>query len=430
MTKRQPSAKIFVQDAERGLRELVDRRFDDSGWAAERVVPASEADDWMAHLYAEMEDRGWQAAGISQVDIGENSGTLSVTTTHDGPPRRVELIWERARGGALRIRGRPADAEDSSDLVESFLAAIERRHAERRVDRSHQRAVLTYLGLPWRGELWLQDDLRLGPPSKFPESLIGPQAVVVDAMCDGIGKRGIHASFDSLVSSLRRVLGFVLGLQLRGAQFHNDWVPEIAPDGRITDCVIRPVGYVELNQSPDFPTAGHIGAVPREPVRRPDLGRIGIWPDMTEEWVPDDIEDIWSAFRGLGDEPRARLLRAADAYRVAQSLHPEHRTAAAAYCVVACETLKPPGEQYDKKTIYDVVTALLGSGDADRLRGLLHKPQKVRNQQFHRGELAAGELLPRLMFDDFHDPSFDQMLDDLWLTTRVCLIEWVRRGGL
>ena len=79
--------------------------------------------------------------------------------------------------------------------------------------------------------------------------------------------------------------------------------------------------------------------------------------------------------------------------------------------------------------IYDVVASLGGEDLARDLRSLSFAPQRVRSKHLHRGELAAGELLPMLMHDHFRDPSFDEMLRMLSRVTRLCLIEWLRCGG-
>jgi hypothetical protein len=154
---------------------------------------------------------------------------------------------------------------------------------------------------------------------------------------------------------------------------------------------------------------------------------MGIWPDMFEEWLPDDIESLWEEFKHLPARKRDQLMRAGKAYQVARSMSPDQRTACATFLVVACETLKPTGRRNERKNVYDVITELIGPHEAQRLRDMSPSPQTVRSRHVHRGELAAGELLPNLMNDYFADPSFDEMIDALWSLTRICLIEWLRR---
>ena len=151
---------------------------------------------------------------------------------------------------------------------------------------------------------------------------------------------------------------------------------------------------------------------------------------MNEQWVPADIEQLWDTFMRLPDSKREHLLRAGNAYLIARSMRPDQRTANAVFLVVACEALKPTGKQTNKYDIYAVIASLLSRDEARRLRELsvLH-PVRVRHNHLHRGELAAGELLPMLMHDHFKDPSFDEMLRALSVISRVCLIEWLRCEG-
>jgi hypothetical protein len=150
---------------------------------------------------------------------------------------------------------------------------------------------------------------------------------------------------------------------------------------------------------------------------------------MHEEWVPNDIEQLWSSFVRLSKPKREHLLRAGNAYLIAQSMWPDQRTAYAAFLVVACEALKPTGRRYDSMNAYDVIASLVSTGDAQQLRQLSLHPQKVRSEHLHRGKLSAGELFPMLMHDHFKDPSFDEMHRILSVICRICLIEWLRCEG-
>jgi hypothetical protein len=104
-------------------------------------------------------------------------------------------------------------------------------------------------------------------------------------------------------------------------------------------------------------------------------------------------------------------------------------TAYAAFMVVACESLKPAGRRFDAWNLYDVVEGLLGAPEARELRQLHLAPQRVRSRHLHRGELAAGELVPFLLQQQFSDPSFRETASALARITRACLIEWLRQGG-
>lgn len=430
MTKRKPTATILVADGEGGMREVAELRFDSGDWAIELAISADSAVAWMAQLHAEIEERGWSASGIWQLDPGENSGSLAVHTATGQSPPTLEVIWERQRGGDLRIRARVGgDPELPLDAATEFLDAVEKRQREGRTTRVHRRDMLTYVGMPWRGELWLGNDTRLGPPSRFPEPLLGPQIVIVDAVCEGVGQQGVSEAFATLVHQVRVFLGFVLASELTPARLSNEWVYQAATDSHEADISVRPVGYVEMSPAADMPLPGSDRPVERRAVARPGLGPVGIWPDMVEEWVPDDIETLWDIFRRISPQKRDQLMRAGNAYQIARSMWPAQRTACATFLVIACESLKPTGRRHERKNIYDVVEELLGKGHATRLRGMSPRPQTVRSRHVHAGELAAGELLPMMMTDYFADPSLGTMIDELFLTTRTCLIEWLRREG-
>jgi len=432
MAKQKSSAQIQVADGAGGMRQVTDLRFEAGEWPIELVVSAKNAETWMAHLSAEAEERCWNSSSFSQLDAAENSGTLSLHTA-DGPsPASLDIVWERPRGKELRLRARPSgDPALSLDVAQDFIDAIGTRLRTGKVLRAHRQTIFTYDGLPWRGELWLDGNHRLGPPSKYPDTLLGPQILIVDSMMEGIGQQGVTVNFQRRLHELRVFLGFVLGLKLDMSKFERGWVydADADADGRFTDCKLRNIGYVELAPQSGFPKRGCTRPVERRDVTRPGLGPYGITSDMHEEWVPGDIEQLWRRFMTLPPAKRDHLLRAGNAFLIAQLMWPDQRTAYAAFLVVACEALKPTGKRYDRMNVYDVVASLVSANDAQRLRQLSLHPQKIRSEHVHRGKLSAGELLPMLMHDHFMDPSFDEMLRTLSRVCRICLIEWLRCDG-
>lgn len=424
------SAQVFVADGIRGMRPVEDLRFEEGEWPIDLVVAADGANSWMAHLHADIETRGWSASSFSQLHPAESSGTISVQMATGLSPPRLDIVYERLRDASLHLRARHGgDPPFPLDEARQFLGRVSERSDAGETDRGHRREFLSYDGLPWRGELWLSSDLRLGPPSKFPEALMGCQVVVVDAMIDGIGQHGITSNFQMRVQELIIFLGFVLGMRLAPVRWHDDWVPEVGSDGRISDCTMRSVGYSEISPVSGFPEVGSAVPVERRDVSRPGLGPFGIRSDMHERWVPSDIEELWGTFVALPYGKREQLMRAGNAYLIAGSMWPDQRTAYATFLVIACESLKPVGKRQNKKNIYHVVKTLLGEAEANRLRQLPAPPQLVRHGLVHRGELRARELGPMLMHDYFMDPSFDDTLRELASITRTCLIEWLRRKG-
>jgi len=398
MPKQKTSAQIHVADGAGGMRQVADLRFETGEWPIALVVPAKDAETWMTHLNAEMEERGWNSSSFSRLDAAENSGTLSVHTANGPSPATLEIVWERPRGKELKILAKPSgDPVLYLDVARDFINAVGARVRTGKVLCAHQHALLTYDGLPWRGELWLDDNHRLGPPSKYPDSLLGPQILVVDAMIEGIGRWGVAANFQKRLSELRIFLGFVLGLRLEVSKFERGWVYDADAEGRFTDCKLRNIGYVELSPQAGFPNRGCTQPVERRDVTRPGLGPYGITSDMHERWVPEDIEQLWKSFMALPPTKCDHLLRAGNAYMIAQLMWPDQRTAFAAFLVVACEALKPAGKSGDRLNVYDVVASLVSPNEAHRLRQLTFQPQQVRSKHLHRGELVAGELLPMFL---------------------------------
>ncbi len=248
-------------------------------------------------------------------------------------------------------------------------------------------------------------------------------------MIEGIGQQGITGNFQKRLKEIRVFLGFILGLKLELNKLEQGWTYEIDAEGKGLKCKLGNIGYIEELPQTGFPKSGCAPPVERRAVTRPGLGPYGIHFDMHEMWVPADIEELWALFLGLPSPKRDHLLRAGNANLIAKSMWPDQRTAYVTFLVVACEALKPDGKRYDKLNVYDVIASLVGLNEAQHLRQLSVHPQKVRSKHVHRGQLAAGELVPMLFHDYFGDPSFDEMSRALSMIVRMSLIEWLRCGG-
>lgn len=430
MAKRKIRSEVHVADGAGGMAPIADLRFDPAEWPIRFVVPADLADHWIAHLNAECSERGWKTSALSQLEAEENSGTIVVSTGTTGKSPALEIVWERPRGGPIEVRSRPAGSPALMlEAAHSFLDAVHGRCQAGIQVRRHRRAHLVYEGLPWRGELWLGKDLRLGPPARHASWLLAPQVIIVDAEVEGIGWQGVNSTFHLLLRELSIFLNVVVGIDVTVEKSGWAWTYEIDPAGKATKCDLRPLGYWETTSRSSMPQPGEAPPIPLGPVQRPGLERLGISAEDVEEAVPQDTVDLWERLRGLPAGQRDRFLRAGNAYQIARSMWPDQRTAYAAFMVVACESLKPPGRRYDDCNIYDVVEGLLGTPEAQQLRQLRLAPQRVRSRHLHRGELAAGELVPILLERHFGDPSFHDTASTLTRITRTCLIEWLRRGG-
>ena len=413
------------------MRAVEDHRFGDSTWAMDFVVAPVAANDWMSHLAAEMEARNWTWTGISQLDSTANSGSMTLISAPGPSAPSIEVVWKKNRGKDLRVWARTG-GEPALDLAiaRELFSAVDKRVQNRTMLRAHQRALLAYTGLPWRGELWLDADTRLGPPSKFPNSLLGPQNIVVDLMVEGIGHQGLAARRQRRLEEIRVFLGILLGINPTPVRSEYGWVTSVDPASGEVTSAMAVLGYSESDLQPAFPQRGLAKPIQEVHVVRPGLGPHGITPDVHERWVPSDTEHLWQQFIGLPPARKEQLLHAGNAYSIAQSLWPSQRTAYAAFVVVACEALKPPGRRFEDLNMYDVVASLFSLQEATALRHQykLH-PQKVRSDHVHRGRLEAGELLPLLLTDFFADPAFDEMLRRLTMAVRTCMIEWLRGSG-
>jgi len=430
MAKRKIQSRFHVADGAGGLVPVEDRRFESGQWPVCTEIPAELCDDWFAHLDAECSDRGWSNCGVVQLDPSENSGSSVICSGVPGQSPALEMIWDRAREGPLRIQARPAGTPPMDlQFVMELLDAVRSRCEAGTTARLHRRGHLIYEGLPWRGELWLANDLRLGPPSRYADWLITPQVIIVDSELNGIGWQGVTSSFSLLLRELSIFLSVVVGIRATVERSGWVWTYERDVAGNVTNSALRPVGYLENGRESGMPKTGQAPTMPLKDVQRPGLELPGVNVDHTEQAVPHDTVELWQNLNGLGREKRAQFLKAGNAYQIAGSLWPDQQTAWAAFLVVACESLKPPGERYDNCNIYDVVEALVGQTESRGLREVRLAPQRVRSLHLHRGELAAGELVPALRQRYFDDPSFQDTAFQLARTARTCLIEWLRKGG-
>jgi hypothetical protein len=431
VARRKMQATVRVADGAGGMVPVDDLRFATGEWPIQFEVPADRADHWMAHLDAECSERRWPSHGVGELEAGANSGSRVVSTGLAGQPPALEIVWERPRGGPISVRARPAGTPPLSlQAAGEFLGAVEERSRAGRMIRLHRRGHLHYEGLPWRGELWLGENLCLGPPSRHDSSsLLAPQVIIVDAEVEGIGWQDVNSAFALMLRELCIFLGAVVGIAAKVEESGRTWTYEIDEAGKVTRCDVRHLGYWETARPGGMPQRGGSPPVPLRPVQRPGLERSGIWPDDVEQAAPEDVVQLWQEFRGLAPRERDQFLRAGNAYLIARSMWSDQRTAYAAFMVVACESLKPQARHYNAWNVYDVVEGLLGASEARHLHELRLAPQGVRNRHLHRGELAAGELVPFLLQQHFGDPSFHETASTLARITRACLIEWLRQGG-
>jgi hypothetical protein len=186
MVRRKSRATFMVADGTGGMAQVQDRRFDGGDWPIRFDVPKEQVDTWLQYLSAECERRGWSCSLFKQLDAKENSG--SVTVSIPGGQPRLIVLWERKREGPIKVRARAVQTpEFALEQAEDFFREVNQRSALGTTETFHRGWHLCYTGLPWRGELWLDDRVRLGPPSQQDEmALIGPRIILINALVNGI----------------------------------------------------------------------------------------------------------------------------------------------------------------------------------------------------------------------------------------------------
>lgn len=432
MPKAKSKAIIMVADGNGGMTRVDDRRFEKDDWPIRFDVPKEEADTWLQYLSAECGRRGWSSGGIGQLEAKENSGSLSINTGTPGQAQ-LALIWERKRGGPIKVRARSAGTpEFPLDQATEFFRQINECSRAGATEQFHRGWQLFYEGLPWRGELWLDDKLRLGPPSQQDErALIGPRIILVNALVNGIDQFHAATIFNVLIREISVfftvVMGTNVGVSPNGGR---GWTWNADSTGQVVHCDIRNLGYWEKQWPTQMPTRGQIQQVPLKAVHRPDFSLRGIDGTQSELHLPEDIVDLWQAFTGLPPDRRRQFLQVGSMWQLALSLGHEYETARFAWMVAACEVLKPPDLQSREHNIYHVVEALLGKPTADLLQEQWFRPQDVRNAHLHRGEFRGSEFVQHAMMSSFQDPTFDQASRELYQIAQAAIIEWLRHRGI
>jgi hypothetical protein len=428
MAKAKSNATIMAADGSGGMAQVQDRRFDAGEWPIAFDVPKEQADTWLQYLSAESDKSGWSCSSFGQIDARENSGSVTINSG-SGQPQLI-VVWERKRGRFLRVRAKPAGSEFPLDQANEFLRQVNARSASHATVPFYRGWHLFYQGLPWRGELWLEPTLRLGPPSQQDErALIGSRIILVNALVNGIDQMHATSAFAVLLRELSVFLSVVMGTKVGVSPNGNQgWTWHQGSDGQV-ECEILNLGYWEKQLPADMPAQGQVPPVPLEQTPRPDFSLRGIDGSKTAHHLPHDVLDLWKAFAGLPAERRRQFLQAGNMWQIALGLGHENQTAGFAWMVAACEALKPHDPQYRDHNIYQVIEALLGREHADVLQEQWLRAQDVRNAHFHRGEFKGSEFIEHLMMSSFQDPTFDCACRALHYITRAALIEWLLRSG-
>ena len=105
--KSKPKTIISVADGAGGMMEVKDRRFEGGDWPITFEIPfeREQADRWSRYLLLGCHQRGWSPSALGQLERAENSGTITLSA--NGKPQ-LEIVWERKRGGSLKVKARLA----------------------------------------------------------------------------------------------------------------------------------------------------------------------------------------------------------------------------------------------------------------------------------------------------------------------------------
>src|SRR5262249_50484557 len=200
----------MAADDSGGMTQIQDRRFENVREWPGFDVPKELADSWFRYLSAECQRRGWSCSSFGQLDGKENSGSITINTGGPDQPQ-LAIVWDRRRSGPIKLRYRSAGTSEFliADAEELFRVITEACRTGVK-EKVYCRGQLIYDGLPWRGELWLDDTLRLGPSSRQDETcLLSPRVILVDAYVNGIDVQDALSSFEVMLRELSVFLSVV-----------------------------------------------------------------------------------------------------------------------------------------------------------------------------------------------------------------------------
>jgi hypothetical protein len=423
MAKTKPRATIMVADGAGGMMKVEDRRFEKGDWPIQFQVPeGDQADTWMSYVVAECRKRGGSSSGIQQLEARENSGTLTINNGRPGE-QQLAVVWERKRGGPINVCARSSGtANFPAPEAQKFFDQANEQCAARVTERVYWWYQLSYDGPRWLGELWLDDTLRLGPPSRQDDTALnGPRIIIVNAMVDCINPGDVSFVFQQDLRELSAFLSVVMRRYVRVPEQGRAWTS--VSGASAAECAVRNLGYLEADGHQTMPPRGASRSMP---LRATDLPADGL---TTEQSLRADVVELWTLYRGLTAEKRRQFLRAATKWQEALMHWSEKDTLSFALMVVACEALKPSDPEFSEHNIYQLIEALLGKPVADRLRQRPFPAQWVRSSHLHAGEFHGSELIRTALMSSYQDPNFDEARRELTRITPTAIIEWLKRGG-
>jgi hypothetical protein len=423
MAKTKSKAIVSVADGAGGMMEVKDRRFENGDWPIKFEVPVEQeqADRWPRYLSAGCHRRGWSSSGLGQIDRAENSGTITIIANGLS---QLDIVWERKRDRPMKVRARPGSSSSLS-LAEAkqFFDEVNDSCGSAVTEQIYVRGTLQYdRGLPWGGELWLDDKTRLAPTSlQYETAINSPRHVHVDATLECVGQPDVVHARQQMLLEVSAFLSVVMKKAVRMPDQGRAWVFTADMKG----CELRSLGYLEPVNPLSMPSRGTTKPVTLYALDNPPRGIDGSTNEIS---LRCDIAALWGMYRSLVAEKRTQFLQAAAKWQEAMIHWQDRPSLSFALMTVACEALKPPDAD-DRQNCYDVIKALLGQTAVERIRQNPFPAQHVRSTHLHTGEFHGSELVMITFLSSYHDPSFQEAHWEMARVAPEAIIEWLRRQG-
>jgi len=322
----------------------------------------------------------------------------------------------------MKVQARLASSSNlSSSEVEQFFRQVNDSCGSAVTEPIYVRGTLQYAGQAWRGELWLDDKTRLGPPSQQDEAINGPQHVHVDAILECIGELDVVYARQQMLLEVSAFLSVVMKKAVRLPDHGRAWT--LTADMKA--CEVRYLGYLEPANPLSMPSRGTAKQVPLYACGNPPRVIDGFTNEIS---VRSDIAYLWGLYRNLSTEQRIQFLQAAAKWQEAIIHWQDRPSLSFTLMVIACEALKPRGAD-DRQNCYDVIEALLDRTVVDRIRQNPFPSQHVRSTHLHTGEFHGSELVMMDFLSSYHDPTFREAHREMFQVTSAAIIEWLKRRG-
>jgi hypothetical protein len=404
-------------------------------------VPSDEAEVWFGALEHLTENLNLHFSQISRNTASGNAGVFEISRT--SALSDFQFVWRKNRNEPLLLYmlSAPSTVPEGLD-IKAILGSIDVKSVPQHRVAAHRNGQVEFNGKKWDGEYWLDNNIRLGPPSiqfedaiEEPDTLYsnGPRIVMVDALMPSFGQIDWSSRFKVLCEEIALFLTIVTGQLFNVPKQELKWLLPLPV--RSTTTIAGWTGYFDPTPANVMPDRGSDKPLPTYDATRPDLTPLtSEYPPGNTTSLPADTSVLWASFRSLDERKRTQFKRSAAKFQEALYVWNLRISLSFALCIVACEALKPSGKVADKENARDVIKRYLGDKIAAELDQLFEvstlmsatKATQVRNKHLHRGELFGDEFRARLATQSFSDPTFSMAERQMRLITQAVLIEWLR----